>query len=82
VREENKDRMQSRRGHRHGEPVRRRADSRRGATWASSEVVITADGTLSRDRGWNDAGEQVWGAEGSGYRFVREPAAGPSAASP
>jgi hypothetical protein len=45
----------------------------RGATWASSEVVITADGMVSWDRGWNDAGEQVWGAEKAGYRFDRMP---------
>jgi CpeT protein len=31
----------------------------RGATWATSEVVITADGMVSWDRGWNDDGEQV-----------------------
>ena len=45
-----------------------------GASWASSEVVITADGMVSWDRGWNDAGEQVWGAETGGYRFDRTPA--------
>lgn len=44
----------------------------RGATWASSEVVITADGLVSWDRGWNDDGEQVWGAEKAGYRFDRK----------
>ena len=43
----------------------------RGATWASSEVVITADGLVSWDRGWNDVGEQVWGAEKAGYHFDR-----------
>jgi hypothetical protein len=42
-----------------------------GASWASSEVVITSDGMVSWDRGWNDAGEQVWGAETGGYRFDR-----------
>lgn len=65
--------------------LRRRADSAfegstlgrmctstlRGATWASSEVVITSTGLVSWDRGWNDAGEQVWGAEKAGYRFDR-----------
>jgi hypothetical protein len=54
----------------------------RGATWASSEVVITAGGMLSWDRGWNDAGEQVWGAEKGAYRFEREPTGGAPAASP
>lgn len=43
----------------------------RGATWASSEVVITADGLVSWDRGWDDDGKQVWGAEKAGYRFDR-----------
>jgi CpeT protein len=47
------------------------ASSLRGATWASSEVVITADGMVSWDRGWDDAGVQVWGAEKAGYRFDR-----------
>lgn len=46
----------------------------RGATWASSEVVITAEGLVSWDRGWNDDGQQVWGAEKAGYRFDRTPA--------
>ena len=48
--------------------------SLRGATWASSEVVITAEGIVSWDRGWNDSGDQVWGAEKAGYRFDRMPA--------
>lgn len=43
----------------------------RGATWASSEVVITADLLVSWDRGWDDSGAQVWGAEKGGYRFDR-----------
>lgn len=43
----------------------------RGSTWASSEVVIKADGLVSWDRGWGDAGEQIWGAEKAGYRFDR-----------
>lgn len=45
--------------------------SLRGATWASSEVVITENGLVSWDRGWDDSGEQVWGAEKAGYRFDR-----------
>lgn len=53
----------------------------RGATWASSEVVIDAEGMVSWDRGFDDAGAQVWGAEKAGYRFERmgadEPAADP-----
>lgn len=45
--------------------------SLRGATWASSEVVIGPDGLVSWDRGWDDDGLQVWGAEKAGYRFDR-----------
>lgn len=52
----------------------------RGATWASSEVVITGDGLVSWDRGWNDTGEQIWGAEKAGYRFDRLPGEQHSAA--
>jgi hypothetical protein len=44
----------------------------RGATWASSEVVITAERLVSWDRGWDDSGSQIWGAEKAGYRFDRE----------
>jgi hypothetical protein len=55
----------------------------RGATWASSEVVIDDNGMTSWDRGWNDAAEQVWGAEKAGYRFDRvERTAGTSPPSP
>lgn len=41
----------------------------RGASWASSEVEITKDGVLSWDRGFDDAGQQVWGATKGGYAF-------------
>ena len=41
----------------------------RGSTWASSEVVVRPDGLVSWDRGWNDAGKQIWGAEKGGYHF-------------
>jgi hypothetical protein len=47
----------------------------RGATWASSEVVITASSLVSWDRGWDDSGSQIWGAEKGGYRFDRVAAA-------
>jgi len=43
----------------------------RGSTWASSEVVVGPDGMVSWDRGWDDTGGQVWGAEKGGYRFNR-----------
>jgi hypothetical protein len=46
-----------------------------GATWASSEVVITASTLVSWDRGWDDSGTQIWGAEKGGYRFNRGAAA-------
>ena len=43
----------------------------RGATWASSIIEMRADRIVSWDQGWNDAGEQVWGAEKGGYEFLR-----------
>lgn len=46
----------------------------RGSTWASSEVVVGEDALVSWDRGWDDSGVQVWGAEKAGYRFDRVPA--------
>lgn len=44
-----------------------------GATYASSEVTLDEAGLLSWDRGYDDAGKQVWGATAGGYRFVRRP---------
>ena len=41
------------------------------ATYATSEVDIGPDGMVSWDRGYNDAGEQVWGAWKGGYEFVK-----------
>lgn len=41
------------------------------ATYATSEVTILPGLMVSWDRGYNDAGEQVWGAEKGGYRFVK-----------
>lgn len=41
----------------------------RGATYATTEVVITKDKMISWDRGFNDKDEQVWGAEKGGYIF-------------
>ncbi len=43
----------------------------RGATYATSIITIANDQVLSWDQGWNDEGEQVWGAEISGYVFLR-----------
>ena len=45
--------------------------SLRGATYATSEITILDDRIVSWDRGWDDADEQVWGAETAGYVFLR-----------
>lgn len=42
-----------------------------GAAYATSDVEIQKDIIISWDRGWNEADEQVWGAEEGGYVFVR-----------
>jgi hypothetical protein len=44
----------------------------RGASWASSEVVLEKARMTSWDRGFDAAGTQVWGATKGGYVFVRE----------
>lgn len=50
----------------------RECPNKRGkATYATSEVSLYADRMVSWDRGYNDAGEQVWGAEKGGYVFVK-----------
>lgn len=54
----------------------------RGASWASSEVKVTAEGVDSWDRGYNDAGEQVWGATKGGYRFRRDDPEAPPVVAP
>ena len=43
----------------------------RGATYASSKVTITKTELRSWDQGFNEKGEQVWGATKSGYEFVK-----------
>jgi hypothetical protein len=45
--------------------------SLRGAAYATSEVTIYPDRMISWDRGWNEAGQQVWGAENGGYIFIK-----------
>jgi hypothetical protein len=45
--------------------------SLRGAAYATSEVTIYPDRLISWDRGWNEAGQQVWGAENGGYIFIK-----------
>jgi hypothetical protein len=64
--------------------MRRRADSfiggtlgalctstLRGAQYATSQVVITADSVTSWDRGFDGEDRQVWGATKGGYVFDR-----------
>ena len=41
------------------------------ASYATSIVTITPVVLVSWDQGWNEAGEQVWGAEKCGYEFVK-----------
>jgi hypothetical protein len=43
----------------------------RGAAYATSDVIITADRVVSWDRGFDADNHQVWGAENGGYVFVR-----------
>ena len=40
-----------------------------GASYATSEVVVTSEYLESWDRGFNAEGEQVWGATKGGYKF-------------
>lgn len=44
---------------------------RSGAKYATSEVIITKDEIISWDRGFDENGIQVWGAEKGGYIFKR-----------
>lgn len=44
----------------------------RGASYASSIVTIEPDRVVSWDQGFDENGEQVWGAEKGGYIFMRE----------
>ena len=44
----------------------------RGATYATSEVIIGNGFIESWDRGFNEKDEQVWGAEKGGYIFERK----------
>lgn len=43
----------------------------RGATYAASSVTITPTMLRSWDQGFNEKGEQVWGATKGGYEFVK-----------
>ena len=44
----------------------------RGASYATSEVRLSNASMISWDRGFNEKGEQVWGAEKGGYIFVKQ----------
>ena len=46
-------------------------NQRGGASYATSEVTLLPDRMISWDRGYNDKGEQVWGAEKGGYVFIK-----------
>jgi hypothetical protein len=43
------------------------------AAYATSEVDITPGLLVSWDRGYDQEGKQVWGAEKGGYHFVKRP---------
>ena len=43
----------------------------RGASYATSQVVVTREGIESWDRGFDANGRQVWGAEKGAYVFKR-----------
>jgi len=47
------------------------SSTRDGAAYTTSEVLIDADAIETWDRGFDDAGRQVWGATAGPYRFVR-----------
>lgn len=45
--------------------------SLRGSTYMTSETEVFEDGFVSWDRGYDDSGAQVWGAEKQPYLFSR-----------
>lgn len=44
-----------------------------GSSYATSSAVIRPDGLHTWDQGFNDKGEQVWGATKGPYIFLRQP---------
>lgn len=50
-------------------PGKQCLSSLRGATYATSEVIITRNLLVSWDRGWNSLDQQVWGSLKGGYQF-------------
>jgi len=49
----------------------------RGARYATTEVIITPKQFVSWDRGFDEKGQQVWGAKYGGYVFEKETASNP-----
>ena len=47
--------------------------SLRGASFATSEVILTEGEMRTWDRGWKASGEQAWGSVNGPYVFVRIP---------
>lgn len=47
------------------------ASDHRGASYATSEVIMESLSIRTWDRGYDESGEQVWGAEMGGYVFDR-----------
>jgi CpeT protein len=47
------------------------ASTLNGASYATSEVLITEDRIESWDRGYDDGDDQIWGATAGAYIFVR-----------
>jgi hypothetical protein len=45
----------------------------RGASYAASEVMIDKDKIITWDRGFDENGNQVWGAAKGGYIFKKKP---------
>lgn len=55
-----------------GTTIGRSCESRyKGASYAISQSVVTADGMTNWDRGFSEDGELVWGPAAGGYRFER-----------
>jgi hypothetical protein len=46
-------------------------NARGGAAYATSEVTLRSDRMVSWDRGFDEAGKQVWGAAKGGYIFLK-----------
>ncbi|MCW9016751.1 MAG: CpcT/CpeT family chromophore lyase, partial [Kangiellaceae bacterium] len=44
----------------------------RGATYATSEVIVNHKGIVSWDRGFDSKDKQVWGAVKAGYIFLKQ----------